>query len=106
MFSIAPLAIECDEVTPTTALVAFEEPTDTSGIDRYYGKVKNESMALECEVEANAEPLQCELAGLVPSLGYVIVGYACLAGSLGCGAGVEGNLWTPPMGTLTYSITW
>ncbi len=82
-------------------MVVFEQPADASGIDHYYGKVKNESVAIDCKAKADAEPLQCELTGLVPSLGYVVAGYACLAGSLGCGVEVEGSLWTPPMGTLT-----
>ncbi len=102
---IAPLAVKCDEVTPSTAIVMFVQPADTSGIDHYYGMVKNESMAIDCEVMADAEPLQCELAGLTPSLEYVVSGYACLAGSLGCGAAAEGSLWTPPMGTLAYTNT-
>ncbi len=86
-------------------MVLFEQPADASGIDHYYGRVKNESMAIDCEVMADAELLQCELTGLVPSLGYVVAGYACLAGSLGCGAATEGSLWTPPMGTLAYTNT-
>ncbi len=86
-------------------MVIFEQPADASGIDHYYGKVKNESVAIGCEVKAGTEPLQCELAGLTPSLKYVVAGYACLAGSLGCGAAAEGSLWTPPTGTPTSTIT-
>ncbi len=89
-----------ESITPTTAMVQFERPEDAPGIDRYYGKVQNESITIECEVAADAEPLECELEGLTPSVKHIVVGYACLAGSLGCGEKIEEGVWTLPMGKI------
>ncbi len=36
----ATYGILCDEVTPTTTMVLFEQPADASGIARYYLKLK------------------------------------------------------------------
>ncbi len=79
-------------------MVQFERPEDAPGIDRYYGKVQNESKVFECEVAADAEPLECELESLTPSVKHIVVGYACLPDSLGCGEKIEESFWTPPMG--------
>ncbi len=87
-----------DSITPTGATVQFERAEDAPGIDRYYGKTKNESLVIECEIEADAEPLECELEGHMPSMKHIVVGYACLPGSLGCGEEIEESFWTPPMG--------
>ncbi len=87
-----------DRITPTTVMVQFERAEDAPGIDRYYGKTKNESVVIECEIEADVEPLECELEGLTPAMKHIVVGYACLLGSLGCSEGIEESFWTPPMG--------
>ncbi len=81
-------------------MVRFERPEAAPGIDRYYGKVRNESTTIGCEVEADVEPLECELEGLTPSVKHIVVGYACLLGSLGCGEEIEESFWTPPMGKV------
>ncbi len=52
----------------------------------------------ECEIEADVEPLECEIEGLTPAMKHIVVGYACLLGSLGCSEGIEESFWTPPMG--------
>ncbi len=79
-------------------MVQFEKPENVSGIGRYYGEVRNESTAIGCEVEADVEPLECELKGLTPSVKHIVVGFARLPNSLGCGEEIEESFWTPPMG--------
>ncbi len=85
-------------------MVQFEKPEIVSGVDRYHGKVRNESTTIGCEVEADAEPLECELEGLTPSVKHIIVEYACLPDSLGCGVEIEEGFWTPPMGKTILMI--
>ncbi len=97
---IAPLGLLVDSITPTTVRVQFEKPEDAPGIDRYSGKVEGESLTIKCEVKSDAEPLECELEGLMPSTKHIVVGYVCLSGSLGCSKGVKKSSWTPPMGKI------
>ncbi len=89
-----------DSITATTVRVQFEKPEDALGIDRFSGKVEGGSITIECEVKSDAEPLECELEGLIPSTKYIVVGCACLPGSLGCSEGVKKSFWTPPMGKI------
>ncbi len=81
-------------------MVQFEKPENVSGIDRYYGKFRNESTTIGCEIEADVEPLECELEVLTPSVKHIVVGFACLPDSLGCGEEIEESFWTPPMGKI------
>ncbi len=83
-------------------MVQFEKPEDAPGIDRYSGKVAGESLTIKCGAKAYLEPLECELEDLVPSSKYIVVGCACLPGSLGCSGGVKESFWTPPMGKIIW----
>ncbi len=68
-----------------------------NNIDHFTVSVEGSDPIIECTVEANADPLECELTELTPASEYIIQTYSCLAGSLGCSSPVEGVFWTYPM---------
>ncbi len=75
-------------------------PEIATGIDHFTVIVQGSDPIIECTVEANADPLECELTELTPASEQIIQAYSCLAGSLGCSSPVEGVFWTYPMRKL------
>ncbi len=70
------------------------------GIDHFTVSVQGSDPIIKCTVEANADPLECELTELIPASEQIIHAYSCLAGSLGCSSPVEASFWTYPMRKL------
>ncbi len=97
---LAPVGVSAVHVETQSALVEVMPPEIMTGIDHFTVTVQGSDPIIECTVEANADPLECELTELTPASEQIIQAYSCLAGSLGCSSPVEAAFWTYPMRKL------
>ncbi len=87
---LAPEGVSAVHVETQSALVEVMPPEIKTGIDHFVVAVQGSDPIVKCTVEANADPLECELTELTPASEQIIQAYSCLAGSLGCSSPVEG----------------
>ncbi len=78
-------------------------PNGNPNIDVFEAGVVGGTPEQKCDIEATADPLQCEVPNLSPNTAYTVSVTACMPDAAGCGAAVPKATLTLPNRMLNDS---
>ncbi len=85
-------------VTATSVLIRGTPPFLNPAIAFYEAYVQGGSPLQKCTMNATFDPLQCEIINLESATSYTVSLHACMPDAAGCGAAIQAETATTPLG--------